>query len=507
MSELLHGWHPDPFGRHEFRYFCAGAAIDLVRDGKIETSDPIDASAWHLALAGEAATAVSRSAAAVPQRPGATVLRPQRARKGGSHRLDVRARRPARARNLLGEPRRNSRSAPSTAPRHAPRNVLDALRGWRGVAVAALVLGLIGVADLSLYDSRTPTASVAANSNNANKAVSSKNFADTTVSESEIAAEQTQPSATPAATASGSTAPPANAALVSRLAANGIPETAMAAYKQAAAQYNAVAPACKISWPLLAAIGRVESNHGQFAGAVLHQDGASTPHIIGIALNGHGTALIPATPLGIVLDGDHVYDHALGPMQFIPSTWMSFQLPGAGHANADPFNIFDAAATAARYLCVAGGDLTSLQGQQRAILAYNHSSEYVMTVLNLETAYAAGAGITVPKTPATPAVLPTVPNVAPADPGTPPVLTSTAPATASASSPTSSTNSPSPPSPSSSPSTTTSDVPTTVPTDPTPTDSESAAPTSGGSSDAPSTDPTTAPASPNTSPDTPTTTG
>lgn len=53
----------------------------------------------------------------------------------------------------------------------------------------------------------------------------------------------------------------------------------------------------------LAGIGRVESNHGRFAGAVLHSDGVSIPRIIGIPLNGNGTAVIVDTDGGR-LDGD-----------------------------------------------------------------------------------------------------------------------------------------------------------------------------------------------------------
>src|SRR5437764_60980 len=83
-----------------------------------------------------------------------------------------------------------------------------------------------------------------------------------------------------------------------------------------------------------------------FAGAVLHSDGLSTPRVIGIALNGNGTALIRDTDGGR-LDGDTVYDRAVGPMQFIPSTWAGWSVDANGDGRADPFNIFDAAAAAA----------------------------------------------------------------------------------------------------------------------------------------------------------------
>ena len=44
-------------------------------------------------------------------------------------------------------------------------------------------------------------------------------------------------------------------------------------------------------------------------------------------------------------------------MQFIPSTWALYGADGNGDGVADPFNIFDAAAAAAHYLCRAGGNL------------------------------------------------------------------------------------------------------------------------------------------------------
>jgi hypothetical protein len=204
---------------------------------------------------------------------------------------------------------------------------------------------------------------------------------------------------------------------------------------------------------LLAAIGRVESNHGQFAGAVLRTDGTSTPPIIGIALNGRGTALVPATALGITLDGDTHYDHAIGPMQIIPSTWVRYAVAATGHSSANPFNIFDAAATAAGYLCRAGGDLSTLAGQQRAVFSYNHLDTYVSTVLSLEAVYAGGQpAVTAAAVAALPAPTQSTASVPPANPGPPPAIGLTQPtdpgsasSSASSTSDTSSSQSPSNP--------------------------------------------------------------
>src|SRR5207244_8618938 len=110
------------------------------------------------------------------------------------------------------------------------------------------------------------------------------------------------------------------------------------------------------SWALLAAIGRVESDHGRFGGATLFSDGTSSLPVIGIRLNGNGTALILDTDHGRY-DGDLVYDRAVGPMQFIPSTWARYQVDATGDHLADPFNIYDSALAAAEYLCAAGRNL------------------------------------------------------------------------------------------------------------------------------------------------------
>ena len=195
----------------------------------------------------------------------------------------------------------------------------------------------------------------------------------------------------------------------SPLAASGIPTTAMEAYTRAADAHAD----CGIDWTLLAAIGRVESNHGRFAGAVLHSDGLSSPPIVGIPLTGAGdTARITDTDGGR-FDRDTVHDRAVGPMQFIPSTWAIYGSDGNGDGQRDPFNIHDAADAAAEYLCAAGKDLSTQAGRARAVLAYNHSDAYVATVLGLAATY---AGEPVPRVPTPAGPAPDLPPVAPARP-------------------------------------------------------------------------------------------
>ena len=215
---------------------------------------------------------------------------------------------------------------------------------------------------------------------------------------------------------------PVNAAVISGLAANGIPTVALNAYRVAAARMDNADPGCGIDWALLAGIGREESDHGRFAGAVLHVDGTSSPRIIGPALDGKHWDYIAAPPNGMALDGDAVYAHALGPMQFIPQTWAEYGADATGDGVADVFNINDAALGAARYLCAAGGNLRTQAGQIAAVLAYNHSDQYLAQVLALADAYRRGIAISgIPVGNVTGALPPVNSNgsVPPANPGAP----------------------------------------------------------------------------------------
>ncbi|GHE13937.1 lytic murein transglycosylase [Klenkia taihuensis] len=265
----------------------------------------------------------------------------------------------------------------------------------------------------------------------------------------------------PSATRSSST--PA-----SGLAASGIPTTALEAYRAAADAQD-----CGIDWTLLAAIGRVESNHGRFGGATLHTDGTSSPAIIGIPLDGGpGVATITDTDGGR-FDRDTVHDRAVGPMQFIPGTWARYAADGDGDGVRDPFDVHDAAAAAADYLCTAGGDLSTPAGQARAVLAYNRSQSYVDTVLGLAATYA-GTEVTEVPTPTAP---PTVPPAAPPAPSPQPApapapTPSPAPTPVPAPTPTPT------PAPEPTPAPTPTPAPSPAPTpDPTPTPTPTPAPT------------------------------
>jgi membrane-bound lytic murein transglycosylase B len=171
---------------------------------------------------------------------------------------------------------------------------------------------------------------------------------------------------------------------------------AMDAYWRAALVLSLEDPSCGISWWAMAGIGKVESRHGTYGGATLDPAGQTSRHIVGIALDGTGgTAAIGDTDGG-ALDGDPTVDRAVGPMQFIPSTWRRWGRDGNDDGDEDPNNIYDAALAAAGYLCVSGA-LTTDAGLTRAYLSYNASDVYAAEVLGFAHEY---AKVTIPDPPA-----------------------------------------------------------------------------------------------------------
>ena len=184
--------------------------------------------------------------------------------------------------------------------------------------------------------------------------------------------------------------------VVASASSGGIPSAAISAYQRGAQIINAADKACSIPWELIAAIGRVESNHGRYGGNTLPEDGVSKPGIYGIALNGkNGTQAINDTDGG-ELDKDTVYDRAVGPMQFIPSTWAVVKVDADGDGERNPQDIDDAALATGVYLCSGKESLSQRAGQEAAVYRYNHSKDYVNLVLRLMEAYQQGDYTAVP---------------------------------------------------------------------------------------------------------------
>jgi hypothetical protein len=152
-----------------------------------------------------------------------------------------------------------------------------------------------------------------------------------------------------------------------------LPLLAVAAYYRAAE--GAV---CAMDWRLLAGIGEIESIHGRYTTEGLDPTGQTVGIIRGPRLDGSNGFLEITDSDGGRLDGDLRFDRAVGPMQFIPTTWAIAATDGNNDGVADPHNLFDAAASAASYLCAA----SERNGSAEASLgAYNRSEVYADAVL------------------------------------------------------------------------------------------------------------------------------
>ncbi|MCM6771912.1 murein transglycosylase [Nocardia sp. CDC159] len=174
---------------------------------------------------------------------------------------------------------------------------------------------------------------------------------------------------------------------------HGIPARALRAYGYATVLLAQARPSCHLGWTTLAGIARVESDHGRHGGATVAADGVVRPSIRGVALDGTGGNALIVDASGPA--GRTGYARAMGPFQFIPDTWTRWGVRADTDARTlidrlassnplatsdlpgSPDDIDDAALSAGRYLCAAGGDLATAQGWRRAVLAYNHSDAYV----------------------------------------------------------------------------------------------------------------------------------
>jgi hypothetical protein len=170
-----------------------------------------------------------------------------------------------------------------------------------------------------------------------------------------------------------------------------IPRLASISYQRAATVEAHDAPTCGLSWEILAGIGLVESNHGRSGGSGNpNWAGIANPAILGPVLNGQGGFPVVQDTDNGVLDGDHSFDRAVGPMQFLPATWREYNPATSGAGAPNPENIADAAAAAARYLCASDVDLRIPTGLVDALYGYNHSFAYVMNVITAAQRYAEG---------------------------------------------------------------------------------------------------------------------
>ncbi|MFI0937422.1 NlpC/P60 family protein [Streptomyces sp. NPDC021020] len=133
--------------------------------------------------------------------------------------------------------------------------------------------------------------------------------------------------------------------------------------------YIDAAQTCQgLDWPVLAAIGKIESDHGRSG--------------------------LPGVHAGANSAG------AEGPMQFLPASFTSVTTQVSGGPAPSPYNPHDAIYAAATYLCRSGAP-TNLH---RAVYAYNHAEWYVSQVLTQAALYTSPSTLGAPRA-AAPAAL------------------------------------------------------------------------------------------------------
>ena len=170
-----------------------------------------------------------------------------------------------------------------------------------------------------------------------------------------------------------------------------LPARVLQAYRSAARDLQREDASCQLDWPLLAGIGKVESGHAY--GGEVDRRGDTLRPILGPVLDGGpGVAAIPDTDGGR-WDTDETWDRAVGPMQFIPSSWTIHGADGNGDGDRDPNNVNDASLASAGYLCSDGRDVSIRKDRRAAVFSYNHSWDYVDLVLAWADAYAGGTPV------------------------------------------------------------------------------------------------------------------
>ena len=166
-----------------------------------------------------------------------------------------------------------------------------------------------------------------------------------------------------------------------------IPSRVLVAYDNAASAHCADTP---VNWPVIAAIGYIESRHGTVGGRHVRDDFTIGPTpILGPVLDGTipGTRARPIGPWAgeYGLPPDATHQQALGPMQFLPGTWQTtvdtHELQGK-----DPHNLEHAAQAVAAKLCEAVRRHGETHDDPRdavraALLGYNNSIMYGATVI------------------------------------------------------------------------------------------------------------------------------
>jgi hypothetical protein len=132
----------------------------------------------------------------------------------------------------------------------------------------------------------------------------------------------------------------------SALAVTDIPPDYMELYQRAGTRFG-------LDWTILAAVGKVECDHGRLRSPACLQRGAEN------------------------------HAGAGGPAQFLAATWARYGVDGDGDGDRDRWDPVDAIPAMANYLRASGAP----RDWRRALFAYNHAHWYVDRVLDLAERY------------------------------------------------------------------------------------------------------------------------
>ncbi|MFI6399635.1 hypothetical protein ACIBED_16135 [Rhodococcus coprophilus] len=145
-----------------------------------------------------------------------------------------------------------------------------------------------------------------------------------------------------------------------------IPELVYYAYRAAEMQMAVDSPECGLPWHLLAAVGRLASEHA---------DGGRTDIL--------GTLTTPKVAPG----------GALGPMLLPAAAWETHRADGNADGTTDAQNVFDATLAASTWMCADGARLREPDGEARAVALFDASPEYLANVREWSATYAKGAEV------------------------------------------------------------------------------------------------------------------
>lgn len=158
---------------------------------------------------------------------------------------------------------------------------------------------------------------------------------------------------------------------ISEFGQSEIPAEMLPVYHEAAAQYN-------VPWNLLAAIHRVETRFSTIDPMLSYAGAEGHFQFMPCTWTGWGHPTCGGLGAGNIPQAEKINPAVI-------EQYGGFGKDGNGDGVADPFNITDAAHSAASYLADNGANAGNYK---RAIFAYNHSEEYLADVLGFMQRFA-----------------------------------------------------------------------------------------------------------------------